>query len=64
MGSWFAGPVTDKLGRRAGMFFGGLIICIGSAVIASAFNRGQFIAGRFVSACVEINCECLFRHDT
>ncbi|KAI0781646.1 general substrate transporter [Irpex lacteus] len=45
---WIAGPITDKLGRRAGMFIGSIVICIGSAVITSAPNKGQFIAGRFL----------------
>lgn len=45
---WIAGPITDKLGRRAGMFIGAWIICIGSAVIASSNKKGQFIAGRFL----------------
>ncbi|KZS98016.1 general substrate transporter [Sistotremastrum niveocremeum HHB9708] len=48
VGPWFAGPLTDRLGRRGGMFCGGLIICIGSAVIASSMHRAQFIAGRFI----------------
>lgn len=26
---WIAGPLTDKFGRRAGMFIGAIIICIG-----------------------------------
>jgi sugar porter (SP) family MFS transporter len=47
-GPWFAGPITDKLGRRGGMFVGGLIICLGSAVIASSMHAHQFIAGRFI----------------
>jgi MFS family permease len=30
------------------MFMGGLIICIGTAVIATSAHVGQFIAGRFI----------------
>jgi MFS family permease len=64
---WVAGPITDKLGRRAGMFIGAIGICLGeslpelkqspqyskkhftgSAVISSASDKGQFIAGRFL----------------
>lgn len=48
IGPWFAGPITDKFGRRGGMFAGGLVICLGSAVIASANHANQFIAGRFI----------------
>ena len=30
------------------MFIGGLIICIGTAVISTSTQVGQFIAGRFI----------------
>ncbi|KAI5124967.1 hypothetical protein M0805_007393 [Coniferiporia weirii] len=45
---WVAGPITDRLGRRGGMFIGCIIICIASAVIASANHKGQLIGGRFI----------------
>ncbi|KAH8118263.1 general substrate transporter [Phellopilus nigrolimitatus] len=45
---WIAGPITDRFGRRGGMFIGSIVICIGSAVIASANDKGQLIAGRFI----------------
>jgi MFS family permease len=45
---WFAGPITDRFGRRGGMFTGAIIICAGTAIIASSNVRGQFIAGRFI----------------
>ncbi|KAG8848704.1 hypothetical protein FRB91_010556 [Serendipita sp. 411] len=48
IGPWFAGPITDKFGRRGGMCAGGLVICLGSAIIASAMHKEQFIAGRFI----------------
>ena len=38
----------DRFGRRIGMFMGGLIICTGTAVIATSTQVGQFIAGRFI----------------
>ena len=38
----------DRFGRRVGMFMGGLIICIGTAVIATSPRVDQFIAGRFI----------------
>ncbi|EJD04682.1 general substrate transporter [Fomitiporia mediterranea MF3/22] len=47
-GSLWAGILCDKLGRRAGMFAGNVVVLIATAVIASAGNRGQFIAGRFL----------------
>ncbi|TDL21325.1 general substrate transporter [Rickenella mellea] len=48
VGPWVAGPITDRFGRRGGMFVGSLIIIIGSAVIASSNTKNQFIAGRFL----------------
>ena len=30
---WIAGPITDRLGRRGGMFIGSIIICIGNASV-------------------------------
>ncbi|KAB5592909.1 Lactose permease [Ceratobasidium theobromae] len=48
VGPWFAGPITDRFGRRGGMFVGAILICVGTAVIASSNVRGQFIAGRFI----------------
>jgi len=48
VGPWFAGPITDRYGRRGGMFGGGMLICLGTAIIASSFGKGQFIAGRFI----------------
>ncbi|TDL29522.1 general substrate transporter [Rickenella mellea] len=48
VGPWVAGPITDRFGRRGGMFVGALIIITGSAVIASSNTKGQFIAGRFI----------------
>ena len=41
-------PSRDHFGRRVGMFMGGLIICIGTAVIATSAHVNQFIAGRFI----------------
>ncbi|KZT36230.1 general substrate transporter [Sistotremastrum suecicum HHB10207 ss-3] len=47
-GSFFGGPICDRWGRRAGMFVGCFIIMCGSATIASASLKSQFIAGRFI----------------
>ncbi|KAF8588210.1 general substrate transporter [Ramaria rubella] len=50
VGPFFAGPLTDSklLGRRGAMQVGAVIICIGSAVIASSKEKPQFIGGRFI----------------
>ncbi|KAG8885012.1 hypothetical protein FRB97_002519 [Tulasnella sp. 331] len=49
VGPWVAGPIADgRFGRRGGMFAGAIIICIGSAVIASSNTMHQFIGGRFL----------------
>ncbi|KAF8528705.1 putative MFS lactose permease [Gautieria morchelliformis] len=49
VGPFFAGPLTDsKLGRRGAMQVGAIVICVGSAVIASAMKKPQFITGRFI----------------
>jgi len=48
IGPLFAGPLTDRLGRRIAMAIGGAVICLGSAVIASAPSQHQFVGGRFI----------------
>lgn len=48
VGPFFGGPLTDRFGRRKGMVIGSLIICLGSAVIASAPSQPQFVGGRFI----------------
>ncbi|KAJ7599106.1 general substrate transporter [Mycena floridula] len=45
---FFAGPLTDKFGRRGGMFFGGLFILIGSAISTAAQSSSMFLGGRFL----------------
>ncbi|CAE6439961.1 unnamed protein product [Rhizoctonia solani] len=45
---WFAAPITDRFGRRGGMFAGAIIVCIGTAIISASNAKGQFIAGRFI----------------
>ncbi|KAI0684423.1 general substrate transporter [Earliella scabrosa] len=46
-GAFFAGPASERFGRRMGMFIGGFIILLGAAVITSAQNRAMFLGGRF-----------------
>ena len=48
VGPFFGGPITDHLGRRRGMVIGALVICLGSAIIASAKHQPQFVGGRFI----------------
>ncbi|KAI1271387.1 putative MFS lactose permease [Xylaria sp. FL0933] len=48
VGAPFAAIVADKLGRRKTMFTGGIIIIIGTAIIASSSTIPQFVVGRFI----------------
>lgn len=48
VGAPFAAVVSDKLGRRKTMFVGGIIIIIGTIIIASSSTIPQFVVGRFV----------------
>ena len=48
LGSMFAAPIADRLGRRAGMFTGSIFILIGTVLEASAPNINQFMGGRFL----------------
>ncbi|KPM43927.1 hypothetical protein AK830_g2635 [Neonectria ditissima] len=52
VGSIAAAPivpfVTDRLGRRAGMFVGAVIIIIGTCVQATSHALPQFMGGRFL----------------
>ncbi|KAJ9107370.1 hypothetical protein QFC21_000820 [Naganishia friedmannii] len=48
IGAFSAGPISDKLGRKWGMFIGGCVIVAGTAIVASAHNIEQLIGGRFV----------------
>ncbi|KAJ7094443.1 general substrate transporter [Mycena belliarum] len=43
-----AGPIADRIGRRGGMFTGGLIIIIGSIVVTTAKDVSALLGGRFV----------------
>ncbi len=46
-GSFFAGPASDRYGRRIGMFGGSIIVLIGAVVMASSQTSGAYMAGRF-----------------
>jgi len=45
---WIGGPLADRLGRRGGMFIGGIGIIVGMLVIVTAEAKPQFLAGRFL----------------
>ncbi|OAA55496.1 General substrate transporter [Niveomyces insectorum RCEF 264] len=47
-GCLFAGPLSDRYGRRFGMGVGSTICIIGAAVQAAARTRQDLMAGRFV----------------
>ena len=44
----FCGLLADGYGRRVCIFIGCLIVLIGTAIQASAQEKGQFIGGRFI----------------
>ncbi|KAI2636619.1 putative MFS lactose permease [Xylaria nigripes] len=48
IGSPFAAIIADKLGRRKTMFTGGIVIMIGTAIVASSSTIPQFVVGRFI----------------
>ncbi|KAJ7591651.1 general substrate transporter [Mycena floridula] len=48
VGVCIAGPITDRFGRRGGMFTGSLIIIVGAVVITAAKTQKYLLAGRFV----------------
>ncbi|KAF7290931.1 MFS domain-containing protein [Mycena chlorophos] len=43
-----AGPITDRFGRRGGMFVGAVIIIVGSVVVTTAQHVKSLLGGRFV----------------
>ncbi|KAK4647913.1 uncharacterized protein QC761_105590 [Podospora bellae-mahoneyi] len=48
VGAPFAAILSDRYGRRVGMFCGGVVINIGMIIISTAMTTPQFIVGRFV----------------
>lgn len=47
-GSFFAAPITDRLGRRAGMFAGAILIIVGAVFQSIDPNIHQFMGGRYL----------------
>ncbi|KAJ7228311.1 general substrate transporter [Mycena pura] len=43
-----AGPVTDRVGRRGGMFLGSVIIIVGSITVTTASHINAILGGRFI----------------
>src|SRR3569833_746799 len=47
-GSFFAGPCSDRYGRRVGMAIGSLVCCVGVVLQTAAPNLATLEGGRFV----------------
>ncbi|KAJ7284158.1 hypothetical protein C8J57DRAFT_754922 [Mycena rebaudengoi] len=47
-GSFLAGPISDKWGRRIGMFVSSLIILTGVSLVTAAQSRTYLFFGRFI----------------
>ncbi|WVQ82429.1 hypothetical protein IAT38_004557 [Cryptococcus sp. DSM 104549] len=48
IGSLFTGPICDRLGRRAGMATGAVIIMAAAAILTAAKNDSYLLGGRFL----------------
>jgi len=48
VGAPFAAVLSDRYGRRKGMFAGGIVIIIGMVIASSAHGVPQLVVGRFV----------------
>ncbi|KAI0116054.1 general substrate transporter [Hypoxylon sp. NC0597] len=48
VGSPFAAILSDRWGRKIGMFSGAIVITIGMIIVSTSFTIAQFIVGRFV----------------
>ncbi|KAL0475083.1 MFS lactose permease [Neurospora intermedia] len=48
VGAPFAAILSDRFGRKKGMFIGGIFIIVGSIIVASSSKLAQFVVGRFV----------------
>jgi MFS family permease len=47
-GAPFAAVLSDRYGRRVGMFSGSIVIIIGVVIISTSSALAQFIVGRFI----------------
>ena len=48
VGAPFAAVLSDRYGRRKGMFTGGAVIIIGMIIISTSTTLPQFVVGRFI----------------
>ncbi|KAI0839666.1 general substrate transporter [Hypoxylon sp. FL0890] len=48
VGSPLAAILSDRWGRKVGMFIGAVVITVGMIIVSTAFAIAQFIVGRFV----------------
>ncbi|KAK5658952.1 hypothetical protein OQA88_1770 [Cercophora sp. LCS_1] len=48
VGAPFAAVLSDKFGRRKGMFLGGVVIITGMIIISTSHHIPQFVVGRFI----------------
>ena len=50
IGGYAAGPLSDRLSRRATFIIAGLFSCTGVAVVYTSSTRGVFLTGKIVNA--------------
>ncbi|KAI1380504.1 general substrate transporter [Hypoxylon crocopeplum] len=48
VGSPFAAVLSDKYGRKIGMFCGAIVIIVGMIIVSTASTIAQFVVGRFI----------------
>ncbi|KAK4454499.1 lactose permease [Podospora aff. communis PSN243] len=48
VGAPFAAVLSDRFGRRKGMFTGGFVIILGMIIVSTGATIAQFVVGRFV----------------
>ena len=46
-GAFFAGPASDRWGRRWGMFIGSVVVVLAAILMTAGTTRSTFMAGRF-----------------
>jgi MFS family permease len=48
VGAPFAAVLSDRFGRKTGMFCGSIVIIVGMIIAATGSTLAQFVVGRFV----------------
>jgi MFS family permease len=48
VGAPFAAVLSDRFGRKKGMFVGGIVIIVGMIIISTSHALAQFVIGRFI----------------